>query len=123
MDSTYSLSCRITIDFDGRKSCGEDDVWDKVAFVFSFVGSGNGGRIIGVASRLYVIGITDVGDDDFTGGSSPFVCSVNPNDFCDVVSIEFDLEEMLLYAKHSGHSFRICNHFPFRVRRLSWIDV
>lgn len=130
MDSKKAESCRFTIDFDGRKSCGKDDVWVKVDFVTAVVGSGNGG-IICVANRSYVIGIThDVGDDDFVslvddddGSSSPSLCSLNLDNFCGVVRSEFDFEEMLLYAKHSGHSFIICTHFPFRVRRLSWIVV
>jgi hypothetical protein len=125
-DSKYSKSCRFTIAFDGRKSCGEDNVWDIRDFVSPVVGSGIGGKIIGELSRLCVIGIThDDGDADFIslldtdgGSSSTTFCSLNPDDFC-----EFDFSAMLLYAKQSGHSFRICNHFPFRVSRLSWIDV
>jgi hypothetical protein len=50
-----------------------------------------------VASRKCVIGITHVvGDDDFEflldaddGGSSPSFCSLNLDDFCGVVSIDF----------------------------------
>lgn len=50
-----------------------------------------------MASRSCVIGIThNVGDDDFEflldaddGGSSPSFCSLNLDDFCGVVSIEF----------------------------------
>jgi hypothetical protein len=126
VDSKYSELCRFTIDFDGRKSCGEDNVWVIGDFVFSLVGSGIGGKIIGELSRLCVIGIThDDGDVDFIslldtdgGRSSTSFCSLNPEDFC-----EFDLSAMLVYAKQSGHSFKICNHFPFRVSRLSWIEV
>ena len=75
--------------------------------------------------RSSVIGITtDVGDDDFVplvddaddGSSSPSFCSLNVDDICGEVNSEFDFE-LILSAEHSGHSFTICNHFPFRVRR------
>ena len=80
-----------------------------------------------MASRSYVTGIThDVEDDAFVsliaaddGSSSPSFSSLNLDDFFGVVSIGFDLQEMLfiLNAKHKGQSFIISTHFPFRLRR------
>jgi hypothetical protein len=126
------LSCRFTIVFDGRKPCDEDDVWIKLDFVSAVVENGTDGIIcIASSSRSPVIGITtDVGDDDFVslvddaddGSSSPSICSLNVDDICGEVNSGFDFEGIFSYAKHSGHSFIICNHFPFLVRRWSWIE-
>jgi hypothetical protein len=119
------VSCRFTIDFEGRKPCDEDGVWIKVDFVSAVVENGTDGIICFASSSRSPV-IADVGDDDFVslvddadnGSSSPSFCSLNVDDICGDVNSEFDFE----YAKHIGHSFIICNHFPFRVRRLSWIE-